>query len=102
MTAVNQLWRKGALYAIGFPSRSLHNIIITIPRGLVHFPTQMDVLVDKAPLQRRESTPACLVELARVRADIRTDGSTGMNRIGVVGPLVDKLVLLLPVSCTLT
>lgn len=60
----------------------------------------MDVLVDKAPLQRRESTPACLVELARVRADMRTDAGAGVNRIGVAGPLVDKLVLLLPVSCT--
>ncbi len=31
---------------------------------------------------------------------MRTDGGTGVNRIGVVGPLVDQLVLLLAVSCT--
>lgn len=67
---------------------------------LCFLPAQLDVLVDKAPLQRRESTPACLVELAGVRADMRADAGTGVNRIGVVGPLVDKLVLLLPVSST--
>lgn len=67
---------------------------------LCSIPAQMDVLVDKAPLKRRESTPACLVELARVRADMRTGAGSGVNRIGVVGPLVDKLVLFLPVSRT--
>eukprot|EP00752_Nemacystus_decipiens_P012889 g11409.t1 len=59
---------------------------------------ELDVLVDKAPLQRRESTAACLVELAKVRADMRADAVTLKNRIGAAGPLVDKLLLLVPSS----
>ncbi|CAB1116943.1 unnamed protein product [Ectocarpus sp. CCAP 1310/34] len=60
---------------------------------------QVDVLVDKAPILRQDSTPACLAELERRRSDIRTDGGVGVNRLGVVGPLVEQLVRLLPVSC---
>lgn len=59
---------------------------------------QADVLVDKAPLRRGSSTPACLMELARVRSDTRTDGGAGVCRLGVVGPAVDRLVNLLLVS----
>ncbi|CBJ26581.1 G protein-coupled receptor kinase G protein-coupled receptor kinase 2 [Ectocarpus siliculosus] len=57
---------------------------------------EMDVLVDKAPILRQDSTPACLAELERRRSDIRTDGGVGVNRLGVVGPLVEQLVRLLP------
>lgn len=55
--------------------------------------------MDKAPLLRQGSTPACLAELARHRSDIRTDGGAGANRLGVVGPLVEQLVGVLPVRC---
>ena len=55
--------------------------------------------MDKAPLRRGSSTPACLAELARVRSDTRTDGGAGVGRLGVIGPAVDRLVNLLLVSC---
>ncbi|CAM9660360.1 unnamed protein product [Scytosiphon promiscuus] len=56
---------------------------------------EMDVLVDKSPLLRQDSTSACVTELARLRSDIRTDGGAGANRLGVVGPLVEQLLQLL-------
>lgn len=79
-------------------------MVFTLSRSSVNLlyllSAQVDVLVDKAPLQRRESTSACLVKLASVRNDMQADAGTGVNRVGVVGALVDKLVLLLKVGGT--
>ena len=70
------------------PTRALRCVVLR----------QADVLVDKAPLRRGNTTPACLMELARVRSDTRTDGGAGVSRLGVIGPTVDRLVNLLLVS----
>eukprot|EP00904_Undaria_pinnatifida_P005396 jgi/Undpi1/1987/HiC_scaffold_12.g05374.m1 len=83
------------------------NLRLRFAQGIIHkflgdantTHMETDVLVDKAPLRRGSSTPACLAELARVRSDTRTDGGAGVGRLGVIGPAVDRLVnLLLPTA----
>ncbi|CAM9968188.1 unnamed protein product, partial [Laminaria digitata] len=83
------------------------NLRLRFAQGIIHkflddpssTQEEADVLVDKAPLRRGNSTPACLTELARVRSDTRTDGGAGVSRLGVVGPVVDRLLnLLLPTA----
>lgn len=51
--------------------------------------------MDKAPLSRRRSTPACLVELERVRSEMQSIESTCSNRLGVSGKVVERLTSLL-------
>lgn len=66
----------------------------TYPKRFLAF-GQVHVLIDKTPLRRKDSTRACLAELERVRSEIRSAEGDGVNQLGVVGPLVERLASLL-------
>lgn len=58
---------------------------------------QVDVLVDKAPL-KRENNVSYPVDLERVYARVRADGGADVNRLGVVGSMVQQFLSMVWVS----